>query len=602
MSQTEEIKSRIDIVDLIREYMEVKAVGANFQALCPFHREKTPSFVISPEKQIWHCFGCGKGGDIFSFVMDMDKLDFKEALEILAQRAGVSLSPQFERQHSKKRRILSLLKTATDYYARFLNQEKEGQIARDYLLKRGLNRETISAWNIGYSPDSWDDIIKFLKEQSFNDDEIFRAGLSVKKEERNNYYNRFRGRIMFPIKDQNGQVLGFSARIAPHMEEKNQMGKYINSPQTEVYDKSRVLFGLDQAKEAIKELEYSIFVEGQMDVIICHQFGIKNVVASSGTSLSSDQLKTIKKFSNKIAFAFDMDKAGQLAADRGIEEAMKEDMRIKVIVLPEDYEDPADCLLKNPEIFKDSLKNSLPMMEYFFNKNLTDRDLKNLEEKRVVASNILKMIVKLNNGLDQDYWFKRLSESIDIDENILRESALELIKTPNYKPRNDESEKKEAPIINLSREEKLVELFLSLLLKFPELITLAEDKLETEFLSKPSCQSFYRNLIIYYNKFRSLDYEKFRQFLKEESIDNVTLLDRLSLIAERDFYDFTYEAAKEELLKTISEIKALVYKQEIKSLEKEIIEAENEGRHEKLNDLMKQFKKLTDNLNSLAKN
>ncbi len=602
MSQTEEIKSRIDIVDLIREYMEVKAVGANFQALCPFHREKTPSFVISPEKQIWHCFGCGKGGDIFSFVMEMDKLDFKEALEILAQRAGVSLSPQFQRQHSQKRRLLSLLKTATDYYARLLNQEKEGQIARDYLLKRGLNRETISAWSIGYSSDSWDDIIKYLKSQSFSDDEIFRAGLSVKKDEGSNYYNRFRGRIMFPIKDQSGQVLGFSARIAPHLEEKNKMGKYINSPQTEVYDKSRLLFGLFQAKDAIKEQGYSIFVEGQMDVIICHQFGIKNVVASSGTSLSVDQLKTIKKFSDKIAFAFDMDKAGQLAADRGIEEAMKQDMRIKIIVLPEDYEDPADCLLKNPEVFKECLKNSLPMMEYFFNKNLANRDLKNLEEKRFVASSILKMIVKLNSSLDQSYWFKRLSESIDIDENILRESALELIKAPSYRPKNIESEKNETPVINLSREEKLVELFLSLLLKFPELIALAEDKLEVEFLSKASFQSFYRNLIIYYNKFQSINYGKFRQFLKEESIDNVTLLDRLSLIAERDYYELSYESAKDELLKTIYEIKRLIYQQEIKSLEKEIIEAEKEERHEKINDLMKKFKKLTDNLNSLAKN
>lgn len=602
MSQTEEIKSRIDIVDLIREYMEVKAVGANFQALCPFHREKTPSFVVSPEKQIWHCFGCGKGGDIFSFVMEMDKLNFREALELLAQRAGVTLSLNFNRENQTKRRLLSLLKLATDYYARQLNQEKEGEVSKEYLLKRGLSRETINAWNIGYSPDSWDDIILYLKKQDYSDDEIFRAGLSVKKEKTNNYYNRFRGRIMFPIKDLSAQVIGYSARIAPDKTEANQMGKYINSPQTEIYDKSHVLFGFDKAKEAIREQGYTIFVEGQMDTIICHQFGYQNVVASSGTSLSSKQLNMIKKYSDKIAFAFDMDKAGQLAADRGIEEAMKLDMRIKVIILPKDYEDPADCLLKNPDAFKESLKNSLPMMEYYFNKNIADRDLKNLEEKRIVASNVLKMIVKLNSSLDKDYWFKRLSESLDISEQVLREMALDLSNKPKFEIKDNTENKEEAELITLSFEDKLLELFLSLLIKFPNLISTATNNLEIELLNKVNFQSFYRNLIIYYNKFHSLDYVKLREYLKEESVDNVSLLDRLSLLAERDYYNLSFEGAKEELFKTISQIKRLIYQQEIKKLEKEISIAEKENRDDKIEDLMKQVKKITDNLNNLANN
>jgi DNA primase len=602
MSQTEEIKSRLDIVDLIREYMEVRAVGANFQALCPFHREKTPSFVISPEKQIWHCFGCGKGGDIFSFVMEMDKLDFKEALELLAQRAGVTLNPSFNRENQKKRRLFSLLKLATDYYTRQLNQEKEGESSKEYLLKRGLSRETINAWSIGYSPDSWDDLILYLKNQGYTDEEIFRAGLSVKKEATNNYYNRFRGRIMFPIKDSTGQVIAYSARISPDKEETNQMGKYINSPQTEVYDKSAVLFAFDKAKEAIKELGYTIIVEGQMDAIICHQFAYKNVVASSGTSLSSRQLNMIKKFSDKIVFAFDMDKAGQLAADRGIEEAMKLDMRIKILVLPEEYEDPADCLLKNPQAFKDSLKNSLAMMEYYFNKNLADRDLTNLEEKRAIAFNILQMIVKLNSSLDKDYWFKRLSESLDISEQILREMALDLSNLPKYPVKTQIKEEEVAPLISLSFEDKLIELFLSLLIKFPDLILIATNNIEVELLNKTNFQSFYRNLIIYYNKFHSLDYGKLRQYLKEESIDNVNLLDRLSLLAERDYYNFSFESAKEELFKTISQIKRKTYQQEIKKLENEMTLAEKENRVDKINQLMTQLKKITDNLNSLDNN
>ncbi len=602
MSQAEEIKSRIEIVDLIREYIEVRAVGVNFQALCPFHREKTPSFVISPEKQIWHCFGCGKGGDIFSFVMEMDKLNFREALEFLAQRAGVTLSSNFNRESQTKRRLFSLLKLATDYYARQLNQANEGESSKEYLIKRGLTRETINAWNIGYSPDSWDDLILYLKDQDYSDEEIFRAGLSVKKEKGNNYYNRFRARIMFPINDQSGQVIAYSARIAPDKEENNQMGKYINSPQTEVYDKSSVLFAFDKAKEAIKEQAYTIFVEGQMDAIICHQFGYKNVVASSGTSLSSRQLNMIKKYSDKIAFAFDMDKAGQLAADRGIEDAMKLDMRIKVIILPKEYEDPADCLLKNPEAFKDSLKNSLVMMDYYFDKNLANRDLTNLEEKRAVASNLLRMIVKLNSSLDKDYWFKRLSESLNISEQILREMAQDLIKKPKFQEKVEKDENDTAPLVSLSYEDKLIELFLSLLIKFPNLIPIANNNLEVDIIEKVIFQSFYRNIIIYYNKFHTLEYSKLREFLKEESIDNVSLLDRLSLLAERDYYNFSPESAKEEIFKAITQIKRIIFQQEIKKIELEIMEAELENRTDKIGELMSQLKKLTDDLNSLTNN
>ncbi len=604
MSQSEEIKNQLDIVDLIREYIQVKAVGANFQALCPFHREKTPSFIISPEKQIWHCFGCGKGGDVFSFVMAMEGLDFKEALQLLAPKAGVTLNQQFSREHSRRKRLLALMKLAADYYARLLNQDKAGEACREYLLKRALNRESLSLWLIGYSRQAWDDIIKYLRSQSvagrnFSDEEIFSAGLSIRKEGTNNYYDRFRGRIMFPIRDQGGQVVAFTARLDPSQEKEAKQGKYINSPQTELYDKSKVLFGLDQAKLAIKEQDWAIFVEGQTDVIIGHQFGFKNMVASSGTALSREQLNLIKRYSNKIAFAFDMDKAGQLAADRGIEEAMKLDMRIKVIILPVGYKDPADCLEKNPDAFREALKSSLPMMEYYFNKTIADRDLNNLEEKRLVSDTLLKMIVKLASNLDQDYWFKRLSEVIDVPEQILRETATDLTKEKKYPNINQEIETAVKPL-SLSREEKLIELFLSLLLKFPQLIPQATGQLEPESLVEPNWQSFYQNLIIYYNKFNSLDYQEFRLYLKNQSVDNVALLDRLTLLGERDYYNYNLDSARLEMLASINQFKKIIYQKEIKVLEKKINLAEAEGRQADLNSLMTELKNISDNLNSLS--
>jgi len=381
---------------------------------------------------------------------------------------------------------------------------------------------------------------------------------------------------------------------------KEKMGKYINSPQTEIYDKSKVLFGLDQAKKSIKEQDWTIFVEGQMDVIICHQFGYKNVVASSGTSLSQDQLILVKRYSDKIAFSFDMDRAGQLAADRGIEEAMKLDMRIKVIILPKEYKDPADCLQKNPEVFRESLKNSLAMMEYYFNKTIADRDLSKLEEKREVVKILLKMINKLSSSLDQDFWLKKLSDKLDISENILRENLLDFSKPNNFKEENSNKGRIENKYPDLSREEKLLELFLALLLKFPQLIPSFSNQLDLDDLSDPNYQAFYKNLIIYYNKFNNLDYLKFHEYLKKESVDNVDLLEKLSLLGERDYYDFNLDSAKLELLSIISNFKKIVYQKNITELEKEITLAENEGKEDRLNELMVKLKNITDNLKKLS--
>lgn len=603
MSAAEEIKSRLDIVDVLREYIQVKAVGANFQALCPFHREKTPSFIISPDKQIWHCFGCNQGGDIFSFVMEMESLSFVEALRLLAPKAGVTLEAETGKDHSRRRRLLALLKLASDYYARLLNQDEAGETCRQYLLDRGLNRETLSLWSIGYSRDSWDDALKFFRGQTalgrqFTDEEIFAAGLSTKKEGTNRYFDRFRARIMFPIKDQSGQVVAFSARIDPSQEEKVSLGKYINSPQTEVYDKSSILFGLDQAKTAIKEQGWALIVEGQMDVITCHQHGFKNAVASSGTALTRQQLQLIKRYSENIALAFDMDKAGQLAADRGIQEAMQLDMRIKVIVLPAGYKDPADCLLADPEAFKQAVLNSQPMMEYYFSKTLADRNLQDLEEKRNVSQIILKMIVKLASRLDQDFWFKRLSETIDVPEYILRESASALI---DPSPVNTEINKQAVPDQpQTSRSEKISELLLALLLKFPALIPYAITNLEPDYLAGEVFPSVYKNLIIYYNKFATFDYQPFAHYLSEHDQVATKFLDRLALLGERDYYNFTSDQAKAEFITALMELKRYFYQQQVKILEKKISQAEAAGQTEELESLMQELKKITDNFKKLS--
>ena len=322
MNQAEEIKSKLDIVEVIREYVQLKPVGVNFTARCPFHRERTPSFVVSPERQIWRCFGCGKGGDVFSFVMEIEGLNFIEALRQLAPKAGVQLRSYNPQETSRRNRLLDAADLAAKYYHKVLLETPEAAGARQYLQQRGLKPETIAEWQIGYSRESWDDLFNFLKAKGFSEQEIFLAGLSVKKEQGVGYYNRFRGRIMFPINDAAGNPVGFSARVSPEREATERMGKYINSPQTQIYDKSKILFGLDKAKNFIREAETAMVVEGQMDALSSHQAGFKNAVASSGTALSGDQIKLLKRYADNVLFAFDVDTAGQIAAERGIEQAL----------------------------------------------------------------------------------------------------------------------------------------------------------------------------------------------------------------------------------------------------------------------------------------
>ncbi len=581
MSDSEEVKAKLDIVEVIREYVPVKAVGANFQAVCPFHNEKTPSFVISPDKQIWHCFGCGRGGDVLSFVMEKENMSFIEALRMLAAKAGVVLKHENPEKISKRSRLLDIMEIAGKYYAHIL-KSTTGVKARDYLLARGLKMETIEDWRLGYSPDSWSSLYDFLRARpligkKYTDEEIMAAGLIIRKEQAGsgrNYYDRFRDRIMFPIWDVNNNIVAFTARVNPEKEKTEKMGKYINSPQTEVYDKSRVLFALNKAKGAIKKMGYAIVVEGQMDAISCHNHGFDNVVASSGTALTTEQVTLIKRFTNNLILSFDMDNAGQMAADRGIKEALAQKLNLKVITLPYG-KDPDECLKNNPADFKQAVMDAQPMLQYYFNKVSADLDLNKLENKMLVRDKMFEMIGLVEDKPEQGYWLKKISEELDFSETDIREEFAKW--QANKKPevnRGFAAEKSEPSIRPLVREELLSELFLSLIIKFPEFISYSLNSLDPEQVYPDENVRFYKTLIIYYNKSASLDYNDFRQYLteNEEGLDN--FLDKLILLGEKDYYAHTPEEAKSEIIKVIMELKRYFYQKKIKSLEKEIAAAE----------------------------
>ncbi len=654
MNISDEIKSKLDIVEVLRDYIPLKAAGVNFRALCPFHREKDPSLIVSPEKQIWHCFGCQKGGDIFSFVMEMEGISFVEALRLLASKAGVKLRRQDPQLTSQRNRLLDIVELASKYYYRNLTESKQAETIRKYLANRGIKKETITHWRIGYSQDSWDDLIKLLFSKGYKENEIFLAGMSVKKgigrpevigahaneSKVSSFYDRFRARIMFPITDIHGAVVGFSARVNPEKEEeekmgkptyaKASMGKYINSPQTMIYDKSRILFGLDKAKIEIKKHDLAIIVEGQMDVITAHQNGFKNVVASSGTALTEEQVKLLKRYSNNIALAFDMDAAGEIAAERGIKEAMQEELNIKVIELPKD-KDPDECIRQDRETWQKCLKQAKSMMQYYFDKTLVDLDLDKVEDRRQAAKVLLPVIAQLGNKIEQDFWLKKLSQIIDVNENSLRETLAKIVlfkQGKSYKTEEPLTEN-DRPLSQLNREEILSQLLLSLILKFPNSLEFIINNLHNDHIVGLVNQSLYKNLLIYYNiviesqekteeesQIPLIEYQGFKSWLasnqdKNQSGSNnlLALLDQLALQADKDFYEYSQENAKQEIAKITTVLKRNYLSKRIKEITQLITEVEasfsnhlgDNQLDDKLEDLMKELKSLTDEIKELEK-
>ncbi|MFA6551078.1 MAG: DNA primase [Patescibacteria group bacterium] len=607
MSQAEEIKSRLDIVEVIREYVQLKPVGVNFTARCPFHHEKTPSFVVSPERQIWRCFGCGKGGDVFSFVMEIEGLNFIETLRELAPRAGVQLQSYNPQETSVRNRLLDAAAFAVKYYHKVLLEAPEAASAREYLKKRGLQDKTIADWQIGYSRESWDDLYNFLKTKGFSEQEIFLAGLSVKKDSGAGYFNRFRGRIMFPINDMAGNPVAFTARVSPEREAAEKMGKYINSPQTQIYDKSKILFGLDKAKNAIRESGTAIVVEGQMDAISAHQAGFKNIVASSGTAMSADQLKILGRYANTILFSFDMDSAGQIAAERGIELALGQELNIKVIQVP-GGKDPDECIRNNPEDFRQAIERAQSVIDYYFIKTFRDLDLNKIENKKKAAAKLLGMTNIIASGIEKDTWLRRLAETLEVNEQALREALLKT-KTKRTSKISAVPANAGGQELSVSHIQLLTESLLALTLKFPEHLSYLINNIAPEMLAEELNRAFYKNLVVYYNKIGGsanlFKVENFNGWLSDitanerELVDLRDLTNTLLLLADRDFYEIDGLEAKTEIGKIISQLKRKYLIKKMLVIERELAAAEQAKDEILVGELVSKFKIIADEIRRL---
>jgi DNA primase len=592
-SQVDEIKNRLDVVEVIEEYLpNLKQVGGNWKGLCPFHNEKTPSFMVSREKQIWHCFGCGEGGDIFSFVMKYENLEFPEALKILAKKAGITLRYEEPRLTNQKTKILDILEAAAKFYHNLLLNSPEAEAARKYLFeKRGLKKETVEDFFLGFSPDSWDGVIKFLRGKNFVENDIFLAGLAIKKERGVGFYDRFRGRIMFPICDTHGHVVGFTARLLPEAEKKeNAGGKYINTPQTLVYNKSQVIYGLDKAKQFIKKENLTVMVEGNMDVIASHEAGIKNVVASSGTAMTIEQVNLLKRFSPNLAISFDADLAGGQAATRGIDVALREGMGIKVIMLdPKIGKDPDDYIRKDVNLWRETISSSMLFMDYYIKKIFSSLDLRKIEHKKEAAKLLLSELIKLPDKVEQSYFLEKIGNILGVSEQILRESMPKGKFSGNsdsgaVKPRASQMEK--------SRSVLLAEIFLSLLLRHPNFLNHAIDIVEPFMLPEPMFGEIYKNLILAYN--RSVDNGISESTISDISGDEKSknYINSLYLLAERDFNNFSDDEIREEVIKSAEALRENYIFGQRKKLEREMREAEEQGDEERTKRLIDEFNQL----------
>lgn len=423
--QVDDIKARLDLVELIQSYIRLHKAGVNYKANCPFHSEKTPSFVVSPTRQIWHCFGCGLGGDHFKFIMQIEGLEFPDALELLAKRAGVQLKREDPKIRSERTRLYSLVEDAAKVFEAVLHSSKNPDVKISpplaYLHERGLKDETIKQFRIGFAPESWDFLIKALSRRGYSVAEIEKAGLAVKSEQES-HYDRFRSRIVFPISDASGRVVGFSGRIFEEAGSKKQEAsgaKYINTPQTPIYDKSRVLYGFDKAKEEIRKSNAVVLVEGQMDVVMSHQAGVTNTVAVSGTALAAPQLQVLKRLASTIVSSFDRDAAGEIATKRSLDLAASFEFERKVAVLPDGIKDPAEAVEKNPAIWEKAVAEAKPIVQFFLETALARHDAKSAAGKKAIAREVLPEIKILASEVEKAHWLQELSREIGIAEDAL---------------------------------------------------------------------------------------------------------------------------------------------------------------------------------------
>ena len=414
-----EIKSKLPVVDVVGETVVLKRAGSAYKGLCPFHAEKTPSFIVTPDRESWRCFGCGEGGDIFTFLMRRDGIDFREALSRLAEKAGVELSAQTAKEDRHRRRLREALEAAIAWYREVLLQANQAAKARAYLDERGLTSETLDRFGIGYAPTSWEALTRRLIGRGFNNEELISSGLASPSN-RGGVIDKFRGRIIIPIRDASGRAVGLGGRIMPGAEGP----KYLNSPAGPLFDKSRTLYGLDLAKAAIRREKLTVIVEGYTDVMAAHQAGFINVVATLGTALTRGQIELATRYADAIALAYDVDLAGEAATQRGLLEELGPDQsvsKVRVVRIPAG-KDPDELIRNDPEAWRTAVAEAKPVIEYFMERTAAEVDLDSITGKRELTGRALALLKRVGDPVERSLYLQRLARLVNVEERVLLEA------------------------------------------------------------------------------------------------------------------------------------------------------------------------------------
>jgi DNA primase len=502
MNVTQEIKSRLDIVDVVSETVNLRKSGRNYAGFCPFHaNSRTPAFFVFPDTQTWRCFGaCAEGGDVFSFVMKRQGLEFKETLELLAQRAGVELqefTPEEKKRRTHEDKLTDLLTAAAEYFHQLFLHAPQAELARRYVHGRALSETTISAFKLGFALDSWDACRTHFNAQGYSDQELLEVGLLTENEEKGRKYDRFRGRLLIPIRDIDGRTVGFGARTL----EKDGLPKYLNSPQTPVFDKSHLLFGLDMGKRDIREARQAVIVEGYMDVIQAWQAGFRNVVAQMGTALTESQLNQLKRYTKRFVLALDADAAGAKATLRSLQvarETLDRDLEIRfdarglvhqegrlqadirIVTLPAG-EDPDSIIRKEPARWPQLVAQAKPVVAYVIDMATQDLDMADAKGKTAVAQQVIPLIKDIADPIERDHYWQELARALQVDERALRQVRLPE-KAPSNQPPPPKQGKKQVngwtavPRKTISGGLKQAD-YLSQCLQRPQLIRLVNERL-----------------------------------------------------------------------------------------------------------------------------
>jgi DNA primase len=572
----EEILSRTDIVEVVSGYIPLKRAGRNYKANCPFHHEKTPSFVVSPDRQIYHCFGCGKGGNVFSFLMEYERLEFLETVELLARKAGIAL-PEKQERDDKTANLTTLLykvnELASAFYARNLISQHP-QSAKQYLLKRGIKEETISRFRLGVAFDKWDALIIHLRDQHISLSTLEKAGLILAKDA-GGYYDRFRNRIVFPIFDIKSRPVAFGARVLDAS-----LPKYINSPETPLYSKGKNLYGLNFAKDAIRDLDSVIIVEGYLDCIVPSQEGVENIVASLGTALTFEQARLLKRYTHNVVMVYDPDKAGELATLRGLDIFVEEGMSVRIVSLPQGCDPDLYVRKYGIEKLKMLIAGAADLFDFKLKVLRSRYNASEVAGKAKISHEMLLTIQKFKSAVMRSEYLKRLAEALHVHEEALLQDLQQLKAGPSVR---DEAIGHKRSVVPVSPTERLL---LKLMLEEAECINKIRAQVNLEDFQDARVVRIVESIFDIIDQGRDVESSKLINHLQGQE-------EVLQIICESCLLPDIEEGQKEKVIQDcIQRLKSQRLWEKKQQLQNEINSAQDGGDEEKLNSLMQEFNRL----------